>query len=65
MECTANVTDDVQCGYFEGNYVKRCDSKYCQEPERIEFESVPVDYMASMMSLLSLVVLSTLFLVFA
>lgn len=64
MECTANITDDVQCGYIEGNYVKSCDGKYCQEPERVKFGEISFEYMVSMSCLLVLLVISTVFLVF-
>lgn len=69
-KCTANVTDDIQCGYVEGNYVKRCDARECM-PEfkeclfgNIEFEKIPIVYYMMMLCLFSMVVLSTILLVF-
>ncbi len=71
MKCNANVTDDVQCGYIEGNYVKRCDARECM-PEfkeyligNVEFEKIPIVYYLMMVCLFVLVVISTVLIVFS
>ena len=62
-KCTANITDDVQCGYIEGNYIKKCDARECMPG--LEFEQIPIVYYMMMVCLFFMVVLSTVALVFS
>ena len=65
-KCTANVTDDVQCGYINGNYVQTCDPRECMPDffSIVEFDKIPIMYYMIMVCLLAMVIISTLLLVF-
>ncbi len=70
-KCTANITDDVQCGYIEGNYVKQCDARECMPGFReyltgnIEYDKIPFIYQLMMSGLFFMVLTSTIILVFS